>query len=166
MGAMAKFGMSGSTTVSALFASKVVDRLANGIQAAPRDAMISDLAPAESRSSCFGFAQSLRKWGSAVGAISSYFLMRASGNNYQLIFTMAATLSLASCLAFIFLVPSHVRPTESKPVETVSSAMNQQQQAEAPGRFHQVSKVLKDMSSMGADFYRMLVVVGELKVFL
>ncbi len=32
MGAMAKFGMSGSTTVAQLFASKAVDRLANGVQ--------------------------------------------------------------------------------------------------------------------------------------
>ena len=76
MGAAAKFGMSGASTVTSLFASKVVDRLANGIQAAPRDALISDLAPLEARSSCFGFAQSLRKWGSAVGAIASYFLMK------------------------------------------------------------------------------------------
>ena len=76
MGAAAKFGMSGAAEVATLFASKVVDRLANGIQAAPRDALISDLAPTASRSSCFGFAQSLRKWGSAVGAISAYFLMK------------------------------------------------------------------------------------------
>ena len=79
MGAAAKFGMSGAAEVATLFASKVVDRLANGIQAAPRDALISDLAPTASRSSCFGFAQSLRKWGSAVGAISAYFLMKVGG---------------------------------------------------------------------------------------
>lgn len=45
-------------------------------QAAPRDALISDLAPSASRSACFGFAQSMRKWGSFVGAGLSYFLMK------------------------------------------------------------------------------------------
>lgn len=32
MGACAKFGMSGASTVGQLFASKAVDRLANGVQ--------------------------------------------------------------------------------------------------------------------------------------
>jgi hypothetical protein len=78
MGAAAKFGMSGASEVSSLFAAKVVDRLANGVQAAPRDALISDLAPIASRGSCFGFAQSFRKWGSAVGALMSFCLMKVS----------------------------------------------------------------------------------------
>ncbi|KAL6756999.1 major facilitator superfamily domain-containing protein [Haematococcus lacustris] len=110
LGALAKFGVVGSSTVAQLFASKAVDRLANGVQAAPRDALISDLAPAASRSACFGFAQSLRKWGSFVGAGLSFLLMKASGNNYKLIFLMAATVSVASCLAFVVLVPNHSRP--------------------------------------------------------
>lgn len=57
MGACAKFGMSFAGSVGQLFASKAIDRLANGVQAAPRDALISDLAPADTRSACFGFAQ-------------------------------------------------------------------------------------------------------------
>ena len=52
-------------------------------QAAPRDALISDLAPKATRSACFGFAQSMRKWGSAVGAGLVFVLMRATNNNYQ-----------------------------------------------------------------------------------
>lgn len=36
LGAAAKFGMSGATSVTALFMGKAADRLANGIQAAPR----------------------------------------------------------------------------------------------------------------------------------
>lgn len=46
------------------------------LQAAPRDALISDLAPLPSRSACFGFAQAMRKWGSFVGAGLSFFLMK------------------------------------------------------------------------------------------
>jgi MFS family permease len=76
MGAMAKFGMTASSSVLQLFASKAVDRLANGVQAAPRDALISDLAPDASRSACFGFAQSMRKWGSFIGAGMAFLLMK------------------------------------------------------------------------------------------
>lgn len=48
------------------------------MQAAPRDALISDLAPEASRSACFGFAQSIRKWGSFLGAGMCYFLMKVN----------------------------------------------------------------------------------------
>jgi hypothetical protein len=52
-------------------------------QAAPRDALIGDLSPAASRSACYGFAQSMRKIGSFVGAGLVFALMKATGNNYQ-----------------------------------------------------------------------------------
>lgn len=59
-------------------------------QAAPRDALIGDLSPTASRSACFGFAQSMRKWGSFMGAGLAFALMKASGNNYTAIFLLAA----------------------------------------------------------------------------
>eukprot|EP00200_Dunaliella_tertiolecta_P009812 CAMPEP_0202370656 /NCGR_PEP_ID=MMETSP1127-20130417/2221_1 /ASSEMBLY_ACC=CAM_ASM_000462 /TAXON_ID=3047 /ORGANISM="Dunaliella tertiolecta, Strain CCMP1320" /LENGTH=790 /DNA_ID=CAMNT_0048966661 /DNA_START=102 /DNA_END=2474 /DNA_ORIENTATION=- len=180
MGACAKFGMSGAATVGQLFASKAVDRLANGVQAAPRDALISDLAPTTSRSACYGFAQSMRKWGSFVGAGLSFFLMKASNNNYKLIFIMAATVSVASTLAFVTLVPSHAREQEAK--ESVPQQQQQQppaaSQAGSAGgeagesrgnsaagevkpqqQGFQMGQFLKDVLSMGADFYRTLLVI-------
>jgi hypothetical protein len=60
------------------------------VQAAPRDALIGDLSPAASRSACFGFAQSMRKWGSFMGAGLAFALMKASDNNYRAIFLLAA----------------------------------------------------------------------------
>lgn len=60
------------------------------LQAAPRDALIGDLSPSSSRSACFGFAQSMRKWGSFMGAGLAFALMKASGNNYRAIFLLAA----------------------------------------------------------------------------
>ncbi len=90
MGALAKLGMSFATSVGQLFVGKAVDRLANGVQAAPRDALIGDLSPIATRSACFGFAQSMRKWGSFMGAGLAFALMKVSGNNYRLIFLLAA----------------------------------------------------------------------------
>jgi MFS family permease len=170
MGAMAKFGMSGATTVGSIFASKAVDRLANGVQAAPRDAMISDLAPSTSRSSCFGFAQSMRKWGSFVGAGSVFLLMKATNNNYQLIFTLAAGLSLASTVAFVLMVPAHARPIVAAPAPAGASSASSSSPAsgsspaaaapQQPGFRRAVAKFAKDVASMGTDFYRMLLVVS------
>ena len=88
----------------------------------------------------------------------SRYLNQASGNNYQFIFTLAATVSLASCLAFVMLVPSHVRPSD--PVATASSGSAPQQQGQEKPQGFQLAKLMTDVWNMGADFYRMLLVVG------
>ncbi|KAG2437003.1 hypothetical protein HYH02_011435 [Chlamydomonas schloesseri] len=171
-GAMAKFGMASAGTVGLLFAGKAVDRLANGIQAAPRDALIGDLSPPGVRSACFGLAQSLRKWGSAVGALAAFFLMKASNNNYQLIFYSAATVSLAACIAFVLFVPAHTRTPTPAPAATAvastlgtvdgassSGAAAAAAPAAAPGPFAGAREFFRSVASMGSDFYRMLGVI-------
>ncbi|GIL51782.1 hypothetical protein Vafri_7700 [Volvox africanus] len=170
-GAAAKFGMAGAGSVGLLFAGKAVDRLANGIQAAPRDALIGDLSPPGVRSGCFGLAQSLRKWGSAVGALGAFFLMKASNNNYQLIFYSAAAVSLTACLAFVVFVPAHTRvaPQPHAPVaaDSISSGSTTASIAPACSSFEPSGGLLSDVqdfvrsvASMGADFYRMLGVIS------
>ncbi|KAG2483605.1 hypothetical protein HYH03_017547 [Edaphochlamys debaryana] len=169
-GAMAKFGMASAGTVGTLFAGKAIDRLANGIQAAPRDALIGDLSPAGVRSACFGLAQSLRKYGSAVGALAAFFLMKASNNNYQLIFYSAATVSLLATLAFVFFVPAHARespataPAAAAAAAAASPAGAQTAAkpaaAAAAGPLAGLKELIKTASAMGSDFYRMLGVIS------
>ena len=89
-----------------------------------------------------------------------FLSLQASGNNYQLIFTMAATVSLASCLAFVLLVPSHVRPTEKKPPAEAAADRQAKLAPQSSQWLTQMRKIFKDIRSMGADFYRMLGVVG------
>ncbi len=98
MGAAAKFGMAGSATVAQLFAGKALDRLANGVQAAPRDALIGDLSPPTARSACFGLAQSLRKWGSACGALITFFLMKVRGVCAHACVCMSVCMCARACL--------------------------------------------------------------------
>lgn len=160
MGAAAKFSMSFATSVAPLFVSKAVDRLANGVQAAPRDALIGDLSPISCRAACFGLAQSLRKWGACVGALLAYFLMKASNNNYQLIFMIASTVSLIACVSFALFVPSH--PNNKPKAEARSTNLSGGPQetveaAKAKGSWSAgVNQFIKDVLSMGKDFYRML----------
>lgn len=155
LGAGAKLAMSVSTTATALFASKAVDRLANGIQAAPRDALIGDLAPPTIRSACFGFAQSLRKGGSFLGASSVFLLMKATGNNYQAIFLGASALSMASCLAFAMLVPAHENKAAAAAAASAAAS-----NAPAPSLVERLAGVWRDACSMGPDFWRILLVVA------
>ncbi|GFR42907.1 hypothetical protein Agub_g3903 [Astrephomene gubernaculifera] len=162
-GAAAKFGMAGAGTVGLLFGGKAIDRLANGIQAAPRDALIGDLSPPTVRSACFGLAQSLRKWGSAVGALAAFTLMKASNNNYQLIFYSAATVSLLATLAFVVFVPAHERVVEAKQAPTQAAAGSDAAVSSSPSASSSsssgVAGFLRSVVSMGSDFYRMLGVI-------
>jgi len=59
MGACAKFGMSGATTVGQLFASKAVDRLANGVQVIYTGATLLFLMVKISKSSSSLFSPTL-----------------------------------------------------------------------------------------------------------
>lgn len=163
MGAGAKLGMSFATTAGQLFITKAVDRLGNGVQAAPRDALIGDLSPAKSRSACFGFAQSMRKWGSFMGAGLAFALMKASGNNYQAIFLLASAVSAASALAFVLFVPSHPNVASHAPAAAAASTTPTTAAAVAAkstgGWLQTAAGVLRDVRSMGVDFWRTLSVI-------
>lgn len=154
-------------------------------QAAPRDALIGDLSPVGVRSACFGLAQSLRKWGSAVGALAAFFLMKASNNNYQLIFYSAATVSLIACLAFVVFIPAHPRvPHHHVNQQQRELELQQKQQQGATqsvtgvtsssgggvsaaispvgpdGMLSGARDFLRSVCSMSSDFYRMVGVIS------
>jgi len=159
LGAASKFGMALASTATGLFASKAIDRLANGVQAAPRDALIGDLAPPSIRSACFGLAQSLRKAGSFVGALSVFFLMKATGGNYRAIFLGAASLSLLSVLAFATLVPDHPNPAAA-PGSPGAAAAAAAAAAPPPSLRQRAGAFAADVRSMGPGFWRVLAVVS------
>lgn len=90
-----------SNTYIGIFISRTVDRLGNGLQASPRDALVSDLAPKEIKGTCYGFRQSLGLIGSTVGGLLGILVMRQSNNNFKLLFLLA---SIPALLALIVLV--------------------------------------------------------------
>lgn len=157
-------------SVSQLFIGKAIDRLGNGVQAAPRDALIGDLSPAASRSACFGFAQSMRKCGSFIGAGLAFALMKASGNNYQAIFLLAAGVSLAATFAFALLVPSHPNASREQRQQAEeaaaaaaggsSSSKDGKQQQQGDGVGQQAARLWQDVRQMGKDFYRTMGVIA------
>lgn len=58
-----------ATSYALFFGVKVLDRIGNGIQASPRDALLGDCAPKEIRGRSYGLSQALRKWGAFCGSI-------------------------------------------------------------------------------------------------
>lgn len=58
-----------ATSYALFFGVKVLDRIGNGIQASPRDALLGDCAPKEIRGRSYGLSQTLRKFGAGGGAM-------------------------------------------------------------------------------------------------
>lgn len=100
-----------------IYVAKLTDRIANGIQATPREALVGDVAPVKMRGACYGLRQSLGLVGSICGAVSVVLLMHLTQKNYSLIFLLA---SIPTFLAFMTLtfcvkesVPEHVSKSSS-----------------------------------------------------
>ncbi len=92
-----------SNTYIGIFISRTIDRIGNGLQASPRDALVSDLAPKEIKGSCYGFRQSLGLIGSTIGGLLGILVMRQSDNNFKLLFLLASIPAvLALCVLILF----------------------------------------------------------------
>ncbi len=106
------FGYGLSTLVKPLFALsssvgiviliRSLDRITNGLQASPRDALIGDLAPPQKRGASYGLSKSLKTGGSVVGAALVVWIMTASHNNFRLLFLCAFVPGLIALILFIF----------------------------------------------------------------
>ncbi len=73
--------------------ARFVDRLGKGIRGAPRDALIVESTPADSRGKAFGFHRALDTLGAVVGPLAAIALMELFHQQYQqyrLIFLIAA----------------------------------------------------------------------------
>jgi MFS family permease len=90
-------------------AMRVAERLGKGVRDAPRDALLTESTPAETRGKAFGFHRSMDTAGAIIGPIATLVLLAvflpvwAEGTAYRLIILIAAlpaALSLV-CIAFV-----------------------------------------------------------------
>jgi MFS family permease len=93
-----------SSNATLVFSSIFVERLGNGIQATPRDALVSDIAPSHRKGASFGLKRSIGTAGSVCGALISMIAMYYTFDNYQAIFFMAAIPAFIAFLILIFMV--------------------------------------------------------------
>ena len=83
-----------------IYGARITDRIANGLQATPREALVGDVAPDHLKGACYGLRQTLSVFGSLMGALGVMYLMRHTGNDYRFIFFLA---SLPPILAVVIL---------------------------------------------------------------
>jgi len=98
-----------SKTFIGIFVARAIDRIGNGIQATPREALISDASPKEIKGACFGLRQSLALIGSTLGGLFGVIVMFLSKNNFQLLFLLAGIPALMA----VFILSIFVKEKQS-----------------------------------------------------
>lgn len=101
-----------STSINMLMIPRFVDRIGNGLQATPRDALVGDMAPDDMRGACFGLRESLTKAGSLCGALLTFGLLYYLGVDFQSVFWVATIPSFIAFAVLVFFVkePAYVAP--------------------------------------------------------
>ncbi len=129
-----------------VFAARLFERVGNGIQATPRDAIVGDVAPVEQRAASFGLMRSLGTAGSFMGGILGFLAMLYTANNFQQVFWLA---SIPAFIAFIVLAfyvkepKSHV-DNDGKVIKIKSSRR--------PIRF-------EDLKNLGTNYWTLMIIV-------
>ncbi|MDR1334261.1 MAG: MFS transporter [Holosporaceae bacterium] len=73
----------------AVFVVQSSERIGNGIQATPRDALIADLSPQDYCARSFGFSRSMKTIGSLAGTLVAVQIMLLTSNNYRMVFALS-----------------------------------------------------------------------------
>lgn len=86
-----------------VLAARLIDRTGKGIRSAPRDAMISDVTPVESRGRAFGFHRALDHTGAIVGPLVAIALLQGLHVSVRRLFVLA-TIPAAIGVAMLWLL--------------------------------------------------------------
>jgi MFS family permease len=87
-----------------VFAARFVDRVGKGIRGAPRDALIADLTPIESRGAAYGLRQAMDSVGAVIGPLLGVVLLTwgaVSLRGALWIAVVPAVLSVSWLIAFV-----------------------------------------------------------------
>lgn len=93
-----------SKNLSQVFLARTIDRIGNGIQATPRDALVSDIAPKDLKGACFGLRQSLSVIGSTIGGLLGVLIMKSTNNDFEQLFLLVTIPAALSVLLLLFFV--------------------------------------------------------------
>ena len=106
------FALAGS--ISWIFTARIIDRLANGLRDAPRDALMADCAPAHIKGKCFGLRVAMGSIGSLIGAGLTFFLMWGCSIDFRGVFWFSAIPATIALLVLIFFVKDKHHSSEIK----------------------------------------------------
>jgi MFS family permease len=93
-----------------VFAARFIDRIGKGIRGAPRDALIADLTPKESRGAAYGLRQTLDTVGALIGPLIAMALMLAWNEDFRAVFWVAVIPAVLSFLLVAVAVKEPEKP--------------------------------------------------------
>ena len=94
--------------------ARMLDRFGKGVRGAPRDAMVSELSPAEIRGASFGLRQSMDTVGAVLGPLLAVALLWWTTNDIKLVLWIAVIPGFIAVFLLFTAVPEPSNP-EKKP---------------------------------------------------
>ncbi len=88
---------------------RFVEKVGKGVRVPPRDALIAESCTAENRGRGFGLHRSMDNVGSVVGPLLAFSLLAWLGNDYRLLFWIAAIPAFLGLTILFFFVAEQVR---------------------------------------------------------
>jgi MFS family permease len=122
LGAASKPFFAIASSANVVLGARFADRIGKGIRGAPRDALVADLAPAESRGAAFGLRQSLDTIGAFTGPLIAVGLMLLWANDYRRIFWIAVIPGALAVLLLALGVNEPPHAAASKGINPINRA--------------------------------------------
>ncbi len=98
--------------------ARLLDRTGKGIRSAPRDAMIADVTPFESRGKAFGFQRALDHTGAVIGPLFAIVLLDAVHLPLRTVFLIAVIPGAIGVVLLIALLREEPHPTQPRDLAT------------------------------------------------
>ncbi len=96
------------------FVAQFFERVGNGLQATPRDALIADLTPRPFRCQTFGFTRSIKTIGGLLGGVTAVILMGYFAGDFRTIFKLAVIPVVLAALCLFFIKTNKIQTAEKE----------------------------------------------------
>jgi MFS family permease len=97
-----------------VFISRILDRIGNGIQATPRDALVGDISPPNVIGRAYGLRQALATAGSVAGGILGSFLLKKTHDDLSVVFWIATIPAIVGLILLMLFVHDFESPSSVK----------------------------------------------------
>ena len=114
-----------ATSWGQVLAIRFADRIGKGIRTSPRDALLADMVPPESRGRAFGLQRSMDNAGAVVGPLLAAFLLKFVFEDERSVFLLAALPGVAAVVVLIFSIKETPRAprVDAEPVSSRGAAL-------------------------------------------
>lgn len=145
-----------------MFISRLMERIANGLQSTPRDALVADLSPKDIKGECFGLRQALTTSGSFIGSFLAILCLHLTSNNYEKLFWFATIPPIIAFLIIYYFVHDsqhHYLDTKADIKRDKSKELHKPVEENQPHEFS-YQGIKRNMKRLGTKFWALMIVVG------